>query len=250
MLLDLDGTLAPIVPHPEDVAIPAAIRASVVDLRDRFALVAVVSGRRIEELLHIVAIDGLAYSGNHGNEIMRADGSEIAVAHEARSGQALRALVAQFPQERVTPWGVWLEDKGWTITFHYRESPDPDRSRQALDAHIAPAAAAAGLDVEPGRMSLEVHPSSAVTKGSATHALLGGRPDVRRAVSLGDDRTDVQVWRALRERRKAGSLTDALAVAIVSDETPGVVLDEADLRVEGVAGTEAVLAELARGQAA
>ena len=93
-------------------------------------------------------------------------------------------------------------------------------------------------------MSLEVHPAGDIDKGAAVMRILDGEPQVVAAISLGDDRTDTTVWRALRQACAAGRLHTALAVGIQSDETPQIVRDSADLLVEGVAGSLGVLSAL------
>ena len=66
LLLDVDGTLAPIVARPGDAAVPAATRDLLRDLAGRYALVACVSGRPEEDARRVVRVDGLVYVGEHG----------------------------------------------------------------------------------------------------------------------------------------------------------------------------------------
>jgi trehalose 6-phosphate phosphatase len=248
VLLDLDGTLAPIVPHPEDVRIAAGIRPLLPSLRDRYALVAVVSGRAEGELRRIVDVDGLAYCGNHGLEVRLPDGAPLTVAPPDGAARALRGFREEWTEEVLDPWGVWLEDKGATLTFHYRTAPDPAVAAAALATHVAPAAARAGLVAAPGRMSLEVHPDRAHSKGTAVAALLERFDPVRRALSIGDDRTDVTVWRTFRTLRASGRLDATLALGVRSDETPDEVVAGADVLIDGIPAVRDVLAQLCAPQ--
>ena len=68
MLLDIDGTLAPIVERPEDAAVPEETRAEVERLAHRYALVACVSGRPAADARRMVGLDGVEYVGVHGLE--------------------------------------------------------------------------------------------------------------------------------------------------------------------------------------
>src|SRR2546426_12218054 len=71
VLLDIDGTLAPIVRHAADAHVPEATRTLLVEIAHRYRLVACVSGRRANPARQIVAIGTIAYIGNHGGELLR-----------------------------------------------------------------------------------------------------------------------------------------------------------------------------------
>lgn len=245
ILLDLDGTLAPIVEHPEDVRIPADLRRLLPTIAARHALLAFISGRALDSLRAIVGLDGVAYSGNHGLEIRLPDGRGLPSPDAAGHRAALREFARRWAPHDLAGGGVWLEDKGATLTFHYRTARDPARAIALLGHTIAPAARDAGLVATPGRMSLEIHPSAAITKGTAARKLLEARPDVRHVLSVGDDRTDVEVWRALRDLVAAGRLATGVGVGVESDESPPVVLEEADALVPSVAGVGELMAVLA-----
>ena len=246
VLLDLDGTLAPIVERPGDVRIPEVLRQLLPLIATRFGLLAFISGRAINGLRGIVGLDGVAYSGNHGLEIRLADGRRLPSPDAAGRGGALRAFARRWAPGELGRCGIWLEDKGATLTFHYRAAADPGRAVDVLEQEVAPAAQAAGLVAAPGRMSLEIHPTADVTKGTAARALLQATPGIRHAISFGDDRTDVEVWRALRALTAEGRLATGLGVGVTSDESPLEVLAEADVLVAGVAGVEELLHRFAR----
>ncbi len=243
VLLDLDGTMAPIIPDPKAVAVHPVIHAVLPHLRDRYALVAVVSGRRMSDLRAIVGIEGLAYAGNHGLEIVGVDGEPVSV--PGIELEPLRELVERWPASVLEPHGIWLEDKLHTLTFHYRGARAPGDAANFLASNVAPAGRAAGLRVEQGRMSLEVHPAGVASKGTATAVLLADVPHVAHVVSVGDDRTDTTVWAYLHRERDAGRLQHGIGIGVVSSETPQVVRDVADHLIQGVDGTAALLMHLA-----
>ena len=70
VLCDIDGTLAPIVPDPQAAAVPEATRGALRELSGRYLLVGCVSGRRASVARALVGLDELAYSGNHGLELL------------------------------------------------------------------------------------------------------------------------------------------------------------------------------------
>ena len=71
VLLDIDGTLAPIVRHAADAHVPEATRTLLIEIAKRYRLVGCVSGRRAATARQIVAIGTIAYVGNHGAELLR-----------------------------------------------------------------------------------------------------------------------------------------------------------------------------------
>ena len=250
VLCDVDGTLAPIVARPEDAALLPGLREALRDLRPRVALLGFVSGRAPADARRMVGLEECAYAGNHGAEFLLPGRSEPEVAEQARpSIEAVRAFVAAHPPALLDPHGVRLEDKGVTLTLHFRTAPDPEAAEAFLDREIGPAAEALGLRVTKGRMIREVRPAARVDKGTAVRTLLAGA-GARRALYLGDDTTDLDAWAALRAMAGAGDLERALAVGVLSAGVPERVVHEADLLVDGPAGALAVLRLLAGAPAA
>jgi trehalose 6-phosphate phosphatase len=98
---------------------------------------------------------------------------------------------------------------------------------------------------------LEVRPPVTIDKGLGVRRLLeefGG--GVRWALYAGDDRTDLDAFRALDEMRQAGALQDVLRVGVASDEAPSEITGEADVVVDGPPGVRELLRLLAAGSAA
>ena len=71
VLLDVDGTLAPIVRHADDAHVPEPTRLPLIAIAKRYGLVACVSGRRATTARRIVSLGSITYVGNHGAEILR-----------------------------------------------------------------------------------------------------------------------------------------------------------------------------------
>jgi trehalose 6-phosphate phosphatase len=243
VLCDVDGTLAPIVPRYEDARLLDGARELLLELRDRVRLLGFVSGRGLADLERMVVIDGCAYAGNHGMEL-RAPGEAARLAPGvAEHLAAIAAFAARWPAERLAGAGLRVEPKGATITVHARGAPDPVAADLMLEA-VAADARAHGLVPTGGREVVEVRPPLAVDKGTAVRALLDGS-GARRAMYIGDDRTDADAWRALRAMRDEGSLDAAVGVAVTSPEVPPEVWEAADVEVAGPDGALAALALLA-----
>ena len=210
VILDVDGTLAPIVSRPELAEVPEETRGELRRLAGRYALVACVSGRTGEDAWRVVGVDGIAYVGVHGLELST----------EADAWRApLRALAAfEWP---------WVEDKGLTLAFHWREADDEAAARAQLE-RVAKRARATGLEARWGRKVLELRPPVEADKGTAVRALLEERR-LRRALYAGDDTTDLDAFRGL------DGLELGVRVAVVSAEAPPELGEAADLVVSSPA---------------
>ena len=217
LLLDVDGTLAPIVPRPEDARVPDDARAVLGRLAERYALVACVSGRTSADAARVVATDGITYVGEHGLEL-------------SPEAEAWAEAVAAFADSVVWP----AERKRLTVSFHWRTADDEEAALAELQG-IAERALAEGLRPRFGRKVLEIRPPIDADKGTAIRQLLDTRR-LRRALYAGDDRTDLDAFRAL------DGLEVAVRVAIVSDEAPSELGAAADL----VVGSTEALLELLR----
>ena len=244
ILCDVDGTLAPIVARPADAAVPAHAREVLRALADRFGLVACVSGRRAAEARRIVGLDELAYFGNHGLETLAPGAREPVVDAAVRP---LADRVRRFADERstaaLTHLGIRFEDKDAIRSFHFREAPDERAARAALD-DVAKAAEREGLHPHWGRKVLEIRPTDAVDKGTAVVAALAGR-DLSLALFGGEDATDLDAFRSLRELAGNGALDAVVCVGVASSEGPAAIVEDADLVVEGTRGFCALLESLA-----
>ena len=134
------------------------------------------------------------------------------------------------------------EDKQAIYAFHWRGAPDEDAAEQAV-RELAERAEAAGFAVHWGRKVLEVRPPVELHKGKGIERLLRGA-DVHVALYAGDDRTDLDAFRALRRAVEDGRLTACVCVGVRSDETPPALEQEADLMLDGPAGVRQLLEAL------
>jgi len=200
--LDFDGTLAPIVPEPEAAAILPEARAALEQLRRRpDTRLAVVSGRALADVHGRVGVPGLIYAGNHGLEI-EGDGLRWSHPEAAALRERLEACGRALTAELAPLDGVWVEDKGLTLSVHYRRATDPEAGARAWEA--AQRLCDDGLRLTPGKAVINVVPAVDWDKGSAVRAILDRLdPDGRLgiwAVFIGDDRTDEDAFRALEGR--------------------------------------------------
>lgn len=244
VLCDLDGTLAPIVDRPEAAAVPEPTREALRALAGRYALVGIVSGRRATDARAIVGIEELAYSGNHGFELLGPGAAEPVPdpALEGHDEDAAR-FVEELDAGELESLGFRVEDKGAIVALHWRGAPNEGEA-EARASEIASEAEWQDLVSHRGRKVLEIRPDVSIDKGMAVESLLRGR-ELRAAMYGGDDRTDADAFRGLRRLRDAGELEAAVAIAVASEEVPPDLLDEADARVDGPQGYLEVLRSLA-----
>ena len=135
--------------------------------------------------------------------------------------------------------GLRTEDKGPIQALHWRGADDETRAEG--QAHeIAVAAGRAGLEPRWGRKVLELRPLGGGGKDAAVASLLAGER-LGAAIYAGDDRTDLDAFRRLRELGEEGTLQTAVCVGIASPEAPPELREESDLVVDGPEGWLAIL---------
>jgi trehalose 6-phosphate phosphatase len=194
LLLDLDGTLLDIAPTPSAVVVDPALPDVLRSLRARLeGALAVVTGRPVEQVDHL--LDGVPYAiaGEHGATIRHApDGAlespPLPTPPEMWLEQASN-VASGYP-------GVLLERKSHGFVLHFRQEPQAGPAlRQAL---LAIADGDAGFGVMPAHMAWELKPRAA-DKGTAVHSLMARSPFAGRVpVYVGDDVTDEDGMRAAR----------------------------------------------------
>ena len=244
ILTDIDGTLAPIVERPEQAAVPERASELLARLSESYGLVGCVSGRRAEEARRLVGIDSISYAGNHGLELLL-PGDEAPRADPSLDGRESDAadFLAGLDGDELGGLGLRTEDKGPIQALHWRGAED-ERAAEARAREIGAAAGQAGLEPHWGRKVLEVRPAGGGGKDTAVAALLAA-DGITTAVYAGDDRTDVDAFRRLRDLRERGELTTAICVGVTSPEGPAEIDEESDLRVDGPEGWLTILESLA-----
>jgi trehalose-phosphatase len=200
--LDIDGTLAPIAPTPEQAAVPPRTRATLERLtRLPNVHVAFVTGRAAADGRQLVAVADSWTIGNHGIEIVDPAGAlRVNAAAEAYAPAVARAV--ELLHDRIgNVRGVLVENKRWTVSVHFRladaESvPDVERAVMSIANEV-------GLRELSGKKIFELRPPIAIHKGVALRdlaATLGVFRDEVMTGSLlyvGDDRTDEDAFRVL-----------------------------------------------------
>lgn len=198
--LDYDGTLTPIVDDPALALLAPEMKLAIEALSGRGDVtVAIVSGRALVDLEALVGIRGLIYAGNHGMEIRGPGiGFREATAHAA--AQDLSNIARDIGRALKPVPGVFVEDKGLTLSVHYRRVAHGDIAQVRQTVHTIVEAVGDRFHVTPGNMVDEVRPRLQWNKGTAIAWINEqlAKPNAL-TIYVGDDATDEDAFRLLAD---------------------------------------------------
>jgi trehalose 6-phosphate phosphatase len=232
---DFDGTLSPIVDDPDAAQPVAGAVEQLVALAARVGRVAVISGRPVAFLERHLGGSEVVLSGLYG--LQSAVGGERH--DDPRAGvwrEAVDDVVAAAGADG--PEGMNVENKGLSVTLHYREHPE---AAEAVAEWAERQATRSGLERRDARMSVELHPPVGTDKGAVVADLADG---LRHVCFFGDDIGDLPAFAALDRLRAEG--VSVVKVVVRSAELDPRLAAAADLTVDGPAEALGVLEALVR----
>ncbi|MDF0665192.1 MAG: trehalose-phosphatase [Nitrospira sp.] len=191
---DFDGTLAKIVRDPPAARMTRPIRVRLEELAKR-APIAIISGRSVEDLRSRVGTAVPHLIGNHGSEGPHARREDIQQVRETSSGW-LQLINERF-QDELARSGVLVEEKFYSLSFHYRTADRRDEARALISRIVAELSPPPRIVL--GKCVVNVMPPTASHKGTALLEYMR-RLDCSGALYVGDDETDEDVF-ALRDAR-------------------------------------------------
>ena len=197
-------------------------------LVERYRVVAVVTGRRSEEIDGMLDAPGVRLLGVYGLEDEEHTPVSSSLLERARAAAAVVPV-------------AWVEDKGATVAVHFRQALEPVAAREALLRALAPLAEAESLELVEGKMVVELMPDRPRKGGAVLR--LAEELDLRGVLFAGDDVADLEAFEALDRLESKGVL--AVRVAVRGLETPADLLEAADVVVDGPAGLVQLLRALA-----
>lgn len=207
LFLDYDGTLTPIKEHPSKARLAKETRRVLSALaRQSGVWIALISGRGLNDLKYMVKLKGVCYVGNHGLELQ---GPKLRYVNPvAQKCRPLLYKIVRKLRSTLKPIkGAWVENKGLTLSVHYREvSPEQQiLVRNGFHGVVRPYLEKRQIQVTAGKQVFEVRPPVRWTKGtivnwlvSRRRAMTGGDPAI--CVYFGDDQTDEDAFGALGSR--------------------------------------------------
>ena len=196
---DFDGTLAPIVMRPED-AVASDNTLHLLSTLGALVPVAVITGRSVADARRHLEFTPLHLVGNHGAEGLPSPlHRSLANSLSASGGNPLHRLIAQAwlaqwpaaigPEAEQS--GIFIEDKTYSLSVHYRRALDREAARHAVVAAIAK------LDPAPqrigGKFVINLLPEGAPDKGFALAELVRFE-ECDTAFYIGDDVTDERIF--------------------------------------------------------
>jgi trehalose 6-phosphate phosphatase len=235
--LDFDGTVAPIVDDPAAARPLPGVVELLGPLADRYAAVALVSGRPASYLASHAAAPGVRYLGLYGLEELVEGRVQVDPRLQAARPAVAAAAHDLAADPAVAESGAHLEDKRYAVAVHTRRVADPGRWAGPIGAAAARVAARHGLEVVPGRLVWELRPPVHSDKGDAVRRVVD-ESGARALLVAGDDLGDLPAFAV------AAELGGGLRVAVRSAEAPAELLDAADLVVDGPEGVRDLLERL------
>ena len=204
LLCDFDGTLTPIVDMPEMAFLAPEARKLLQALaRNRRYTVGIVSGRALVDLKGKVNVEGIIYAGNHGLEIEGFGANFLEPIAEEVSpffqilGQVLSTALRGIK-------GVWVENKGLTLSVHYRSVDDAEEQkvRDTFEKLTNPLDVTNRIRITRGKKVYEIRPPVDWDKGKAVTWLVAKCKESRRKggilpMYLGDDLTDEDAFKVI-----------------------------------------------------
>jgi trehalose 6-phosphate phosphatase len=203
LLFDIDGTLAPIVAHPDDARIPDDTRRALTTLAGAPGVhVGFVTGRAVDGARRMIDVPGAWVVGNHGAESTDAEARVTLHPEVAAFVPTLRGAVGLLSAALADVPGVLIEDKGFSASVHYRRVAR-DRVPEVA-AVVDDVIRRLGLVRRDGKEVLELRAPVPVDKGTAVRSLaarLGGDGPGAMTLFAGDDVTDEDAFAALNAMR-------------------------------------------------
>ena len=199
LFLDYDGTLTPIVSRPELAFCPSEVKRHLEKLRRLPGVfLAIISGRRLDDLRKKVGISGIIYVGNHGLEIENPGGGQKKSVPPARI-KGLKKITTNLRNSLKEIPGILFEEKGPILSVHYRNVPEKffPRVPQGLKEELQQWKG--HWKMRSGKMVFEIWPNIDFNKGDAVREILRTFPSQGLLpIYFGDDQTDEDAFRALK----------------------------------------------------
>jgi trehalose-phosphatase len=207
LLLDYDGTLTPIAETPEKAVISKEAKELLQKLSgSSYCALGIISGRPVEDVKNIVGIRDIIYAGNHGLEI---EGPKIKFESQVppRLKSVIRNIAEEMPKRLSVINGVLIEDKGLTLSIHYRlvDRKDMPAFEQIFSEVTGPYIICGKIKISSGKEVYEIKPPVKWDKGKVVLWLMARQQFASAEkmvfpVYIGDDITDEDAFKVLKEK--------------------------------------------------
>jgi trehalose 6-phosphate phosphatase len=199
LYLNFDGTLMPLVAHPEDARLPDPTRVALERIAGRSRmLTTILTGRSLFDARKRTGVPGIVYAGNHGMEI-NGSGLMFVEPTSAACQEQLERICENLESKLKSVTGVTIQNKRLTATLHYLEASPKTVSmaEAALSDSMQPYAGAFRL--EPTLNGFDILPATAWNKASAVQLIQDFLADEDALILyFGDHASDEAAFEALR----------------------------------------------------
>lgn len=206
LLTDFDGTLAPIQEHPDLAALPEEVRRILLKFSQNSAFfLGIITGRSLRQIKKLVNIPGLLYAANHGIEL-EGPGVRFSSSEAKKARYNLWHIYMRLFKSLHHIEGVYLEDKGYSVSLHYRlvkKAKDVEFIAMTLTSIAKPYLERNALSLSTGKMVYEIRPPVTWNKATTIQWLLTNYFPLNFGedallIYLGDDKADIEVFHALK----------------------------------------------------
>jgi len=207
LFIDYDGTLTPIAETPKKAVITKEVKGLLQKLsKSPHYRVAIISGRALSDIKGLVGLKDIIYAGNHGLEI---EGPKIKF--ESQVSPRLKSIIRHIYEDAVSKLskikGVLIEDKGLTISVHYRlvDKKDVQRFLSIFNEITDPYIVRGKIKINSGKKVYEIKPPVMWDKGKIVLWLLGRQQFLLGEnkifpIYIGDDVTDEDAFKVLKKK--------------------------------------------------
>nr|WP_245247988.1 trehalose-phosphatase [Methanobacterium petrolearium] len=231
-MTDIDGTISEIAPTPETAVVTNSVREKLVQLKEKFSLVAVISGRSVKNAREMVGVEGLLYVGNHGMEFLK-DNHLIRNPEAEKYRFQIKKVGKKVKNSDLSHInGLIFEDKGICYSIHYRLSNPSENPRDKILNSLHNDPECRELEISEGRQLVELKPPVSCDKGTIINNIIE-QYNLQKVIYLGDDITDSDAFNKLNELEKKRKIKSA-SVLVLSSEIPSYVKKGSSFFVNGV----------------
>jgi trehalose-phosphatase len=205
LFLDYDGTLTPIVSHPDKAKLSGEVRDLLSALKGAMGVrISIISGRSLEDVQGRVGVEGLTYVGNHGYEA-QGPGVVFTLPGIEKSRQVFQKIYSNLSGALSNTPGVVIENKGLSLSVHYRNVSEKDFStlEKQFQFHVKSELVKGHCLLLHGKKVWELRPPVEWNKGAMVLWLLDLFREKDQKTSgvfyIGDDKTDEDAFQALKK---------------------------------------------------
>lgn len=214
IFFDYDGTLTPIVSHPDLAVLDDQMKETLEKLKEKH-MIAIISGRDRPDVQSKINIEGIFYAGSHGFDIAGPNDQHLEIDEGKKKLPFMDAAEIELNERIPTIEGAWVERKRYSIAIHYRGVKPEQEAEVEKIVDSVHSGYKGDLRKATGKKIFELQPDIPWNKGKALNLLLKlfdlDRPEVC-PVYLGDDVTDEDAFFAIED--------NGLGIAVQDVDTP------------------------------